>query len=79
MNRFKASDRRLDPARSRAIVDELGGTMAVARLFGIRSQSVSCWKRLGIPESRMQSIQLKYRGLPAVKAAADFHPWADRF
>lgn len=52
--------------------------MQVANTFGIRHPSVSNWKRHGIPEDRLQVIQLRYRKLPAVKATLDFHPWKDR-
>lgn len=70
---------RLDIARSRAVIDALGGTMTVARAFGIRSQSVSNWRRYGIPEDRMQTIQLKWRRVQQVRDTLDFHPWANRF
>ena len=61
--------RRLDAERSVAVIDALGGTMKVAREFGIRHPSVT---------NRLQFIQLKYRRIPEVKATLDFHPWTDR-
>lgn len=70
--------RRLDAKRSVAVIDALGGTMKVAREFGIRHPSVTNWKKFGIPEDRLQFIQLKYRRIPEVKATLDFHPWTDR-
>lgn len=70
--------RRLDANRSKAVIDALGGVMQVANTFGIRHPSVSNWKRHGIPEDRLQVIQLRYRKVPAVKATLDFHPWTDR-
>ena len=42
----------------RKLIEELGGTAAVARLFGVSSPSVSQWKREGIPKARLQTIQL---------------------
>lgn len=45
----------MDP---KTIINNLGGTAAVARLFGIKPPSVSEWKRNGIPSARMQYIAL---------------------
>lgn len=73
-----SKSRRLDTERSVAVIDALGGTMKVAREFGIRHPSVTNWKKFGIPEDRLQFIQLKYRRIPEVKATLDFHPWTDR-
>lgn len=69
---------RLDVERSRAVIDALGGTVRVAQLFGLSHPSISGWKRLGIPEDRIQYIQVKYRKFPEVKRTLDFHPWIDR-
>ena len=69
---------RLDVERSRAIIEALGGTMKVAQIFGISHPSISGWKKLGIPEDRLQFIQVKYRRCPAVKDSLDFHPWVNR-
>ena len=38
------------------IIAKLGGTMAVAKLCGVRSQAVSSWKRSGIPTLRLLQI-----------------------
>jgi hypothetical protein len=54
----------------RKLIDELGGTAAVARLFKISSPSVSEWKREGIPKARMQTIQLLRPDLVNELAAA---------
>lgn len=40
------------------IVDSMGGTAAVAKLFGIKPSSVSDWKINGIPDARKFSIRL---------------------
>jgi DNA-binding transcriptional regulator YdaS (Cro superfamily) len=45
----------MDP---KLIIERLGGTAAVARLFKIQPPSVSEWKRKGIPTARMQFIAL---------------------
>lgn len=71
-------DRRLDPKRSSAIVECLGGSVAVGKIFGIRSQSVSRWKKVGIPENRLQFIQMKFPEAPAVIASMNYQPWVGR-
>ena len=40
------------------IIDDLGGSSAVAKLFGIRSQAVSKWRRTGIPDGRLMYLKL---------------------
>lgn len=47
--------RAMDP---KTVIKNLGGTLAVARLFGIKPPSVSEWKRKGIPSARLQYIAL---------------------
>lgn len=42
------------------IINALGGTCAVARIFGIKAPSVSDWKELGIPRARMMYLEVKY-------------------
>ena len=70
--------RRLDVPRSIAVIEALGGTAKLSREFGIRHPSVSGWKKRGIPEDRLQFIQVKYKNVPAVRDTLDFHPWKDR-
>ena len=42
-----------------AIIDEFGGTAAVARIFEIEPPSVSEWKRLNkIPKARLMYLRL---------------------
>lgn len=43
------------PGDSCEIIDRLGGTVAVARLFGIAAPSVSNWRINGIPKGRIYS------------------------
>jgi len=40
------------------VIDRLGGTTAVARIFGIEPPSVSEWRRHGIPDSRLLYLRL---------------------
>lgn len=40
------------------IIDELGGTSAVAKLFEIQPASVSEWRTKGIPKARRQTLKL---------------------
>jgi hypothetical protein len=77
MATFKRA-RRLDIERSVQVIEALGGTLKLSKEFGIRHPSVSNWKKYGIPESRLQFIQSKYKRIPAVKETLDFHPWKDR-
>lgn len=76
--RYARETRRLDAKRSQAIIEALGGVTAVAKTFGLSHPSVSHWKRDGIPEDRLQVIQLRFKKVPAVKDSLDFHPWTDR-
>ncbi|WP_316150467.1 hypothetical protein [Cupriavidus sp. BIC8F] len=43
-----------------AIIDKLGGTSAVAQIFGIKPGSVSEWRHTGIPPARLMYIKLAY-------------------
>lgn len=58
------------------IIEKLGGTLAVARLFDITAPSVSEWKHpdRGIPKARMQTLRLLHPDLfgpaPSDKEAA---------
>lgn len=40
------------------IIDALGGTSEVARICNIRAPSVSEWRRNGIPQARLQFLEL---------------------
>lgn len=41
-----------------ALIDQLGGTTAVARMCQIRQPSVSEWRRTGIPQARRMFLAL---------------------
>lgn len=70
----KLSVRRLDPDRSTEVIEALGGTTEVARLFGISAPSVTEWKKTGIPDYRLLVLQLKHKKNPVVKKTLDFKP-----
>lgn len=40
------------------VIEALGGTAAVARLFGVAMPSVSAWKERGIPRPRMMFLSV---------------------
>jgi hypothetical protein len=40
------------------IIDALGGTAATAKLFEVKSPSVSCWRKKGIPKARLLHLRL---------------------
>jgi hypothetical protein len=42
------------------IIDDLGGTSALAKALGISAASVSEWRKLGIPNARKQTLALLY-------------------
>ena len=42
------------------IIERLGDTAEVARMFQIRMPSVSDWKATGIPKARMMYLQLAH-------------------
>ena len=43
------------------VIDALGGTAAVARIFEIAMPSVSAWKEDGIPPARMMFLRLAHK------------------
>lgn len=45
---------------TKKLIDKLGGTTAVANIFGISPAAVSKWKKQGIPTGRMMYLELKY-------------------
>jgi hypothetical protein len=47
------------------IIDELGGTSAVAKMFEppISPASVSDWRKCGIPNARRQTLKLMFPAL----------------
>lgn len=43
------------------IIDRLGGTAKVSRMFGLSMPSVSDWKRDGIPHARVMFLRAAHR------------------
>lgn len=53
------------------IIDALGGTAEVSRIFDIAMPSVSSWKESGIPKSRMMFLEVAHaRALRGIDLAA---------
>jgi len=48
----------MHPMSDSKIIDELGGTSAVAKLFEVKPASVSEWRTKGIPKARLQTLKL---------------------
>lgn len=42
------------------LIDELGGTGAVARIFEISDPTVSIWRKTGIPKARRMYLKAVY-------------------
>lgn len=42
------------------VIDRLGGTAAVARMFNIKQPSVSDWRKDGIPQARLMYLRLAH-------------------
>jgi DNA-binding transcriptional regulator YdaS (Cro superfamily) len=40
------------------IIDDMGGTSAVARLFGVTPGAVTQWRSKGIPSARLMCLRL---------------------
>lgn len=40
------------------LLDKVGTTTQVARMFEVRPQAVSKWRRTGIPSARLQTLRL---------------------
>jgi hypothetical protein len=49
----------LDPL-ARSVISALGGTKAVADIFGIKQPSVSGWLETGIPAARLMYLDVAY-------------------
>jgi len=45
------------------IIDAMGGTSKVSKLFGLTTGAVSQWRTEGIPDSRLFSIKLMRKDL----------------
>lgn len=57
---------------SKKLIDKLGGTFVVARMFEVRPPSVSGWKRRGIPKARLQTLKLMRPDLFNKKSLTDY-------
>ena len=61
------------------VIDALGGTAEVARLFDVRMPSVSDWKRDGIPHARMMLLrETRKEQLACIDLAAATAPRRNR-
>lgn len=61
------------------IIDELGGTAAVAKLCDVKLPSVSEWRRTGIPRAREQYLRLlRPDAFPQQEQPADKQPATQR-
>ena len=45
------------------LIDEMGGTVKVARLCNVSSQAVSKWRNEGIPSARLMYLKLLFPDL----------------
>lgn len=66
MAKTRKSGKHRDPLAA-AVISELGGTKAVADIFGIKMPSVSAWLETGIPRARLMYLEVAY---PKVMRAA---------
>ena len=66
--------RRLDPAFSARVIEELGGTSAVAHMCGVTPSSASEWKTEGISRGYFMFLRERFANLPIMreKIALDF-------
>lgn len=55
---------KLSPELSKRLVDDLGGTNAVARIFEISPPSVTGWRQIGIPAKRLIALRKIARAKP---------------
>lgn len=58
------NNKRLTPEVSSLVVDQLGGTSAVARVCEISTAAVAQWRKSGMPRYRFLFLREKYRTLP---------------
>lgn len=57
------------------VIDALGGTAAVARIFNVKPPSVSDWKKDGIPAARVMFLKVAHRkALSGIDLAAATAP-----
>ena len=53
-------NRKVDDKHSK-IIDKLGGTTVVSKIFGISPQAVSKWRKNGIPKPNLMYLCEKYQ------------------
>lgn len=54
-----------------SLIDRIGGTVQAARLFEVRPQAVTQWRRTGIPRARLMYLKSVRPELFAAAANAD--------
>lgn len=59
MAKKRTPSKKRDPLAS-AVISELGGPAATARIFGIKPPSVMGWLEKGIPSARLMYLDLAY-------------------
>lgn len=57
--------------KANTLIDELGGTTAVARLCQVRPPSVAEWRQRGIPHARLMYLQALAHVRPDLAAALE--------
>jgi len=57
-----------------SIIDQLGGTGAVAQIFDVSAPTVSIWRKTQIPKARMMYLKLAYPGMFAPPPVATTEP-----
>lgn len=57
------------PDFARTLIDQLGGTLAVARMFEIAAPSVTAWKTEGLPPARLKHLRDLAAYRPDIAAA----------
>ena len=56
---------KLSPTATAQLIEALGGTRAVARIFEVSPPSISGWKLIGIPTKRLAALRKIARTKPA--------------
>lgn len=72
----RALHRRLDPAVSRMVIDELGGAREVSQICSRSLTAVSDWKREGIPSAWVFYLREKFKNMPVMnlREVSSFSP-----
>ena len=65
----KLRAKRISKELSSRIIDELGGTSALAAFCCVRPQSVSDWRRVGIPRPWALYFRERFKTLPIMREA----------